>query len=113
MNGAVASQDALQHSSELQPRTLRALLGQTYDFASVDRRLRQELIALDGATVLDYQGQIQAAGAILQVPGGSTGGGRTAAAKCLSSLGMGVKISNDGYVEVYAPDDSRPRIEFG
>ncbi len=111
--GVVTVRDNLQNSSDIKSSTIRALLGDSRDFTSVDRRLRQELIALDGATVLHHNGQIQAVGSILRVPGGSTGGGRTAAAKCLSSFGMGIKISNDGYVEIYAPGDPKPRIAFG
>lgn len=70
-------------------------------FQDLDRRLRQELLALDGAMVLDHQGNIVAAGAIISVPAGSEGGGRTAAAKKGSSLGLGIKISEDGGISVY------------
>jgi len=65
-------------------------------FQNLDRRLRQELVAIDGATLIDYQGKVLAVGAILQIPGGSAGGGRLAAAKALSSLGVGIKVSQDG-----------------
>ena len=65
-------------------------------FQSLDRRLRQELLAMDGAVVLSHTGDVLTAGAIVNVPGGSTGGGRRAAAKRLSKLGLGIKISADG-----------------
>jgi hypothetical protein len=59
---------------------------------------------VDGATVIDHQGSLLAVGAIVQVPGGSTGGGRLAAAKALSRLGLGVKVSQDGGIRGYRPN---------
>lgn len=83
----------------LKSKTIRAMvMGR---FQSLDRRLRQELLALDGAMVLDHLGNIVAAGAIISVSAGSEGGGRTAAAKKGSSLGLGIKISEDGGISVY------------
>jgi hypothetical protein len=75
----------------------RAINGQP--FQALDRRLRQEILAIDGATILDHNGQILAAGAILKVPGGSSGGGRRAAAVALAALGVGIKVSADGGIE--------------
>jgi len=75
----------------------RAINGQP--FHALDRRLRQEILAIDGATILDHNGQILAAGAILKVPGGSSGGGRRAAAVALAALGVGIKVSADGGIE--------------
>ena len=51
---------------------------------------------MDGATVLTHTGEVLTAGSIVRVPGGSTGGGRRAAALQLSKLGLAVKISADG-----------------
>jgi hypothetical protein len=65
-------------------------------FQSLDRRLRQELLAMDGATVLKHNGEVVAAGSIVKVPGSSAGGGRRAAAVQLSRFGLGIKISSDG-----------------
>jgi hypothetical protein len=65
-------------------------------FHELDRRLRQELVAIDGATIISHEGDLRAVGAILKIPGGSTGGGRLAAAKELGSLGVGIKVSQDG-----------------
>jgi hypothetical protein len=85
-----------QHSAKA--RLLqRAINGQP--FYALDRRLRQEILAIDGATILDHNGQILAAGAILKVPGGSSGGGRRAAAVALAALGVGIKVSADGGIE--------------
>jgi hypothetical protein len=87
----------------IKARTIRAMVGGT--FQSLDRRLRQELLALDGAMVLDHTGNIVAAGAIISVPAGSEGGGRTAAAKKGSVLGLGIKISEDGGITVYKEEN--------
>lgn len=66
-------------------------------FQAIDRRLRLELVSMDGATIISHQGNVLAAGAIVKVPSGSSGGGgRRAAAQQLSRLGLGIKISSDG-----------------
>jgi hypothetical protein len=82
-------------------------------FHELDRLVRQELLALDGATLLDHHGTILAAGAIVQLAEDCRdhGGGRTAAARTLSRHGVGVKISMDGQVEGYA--GGKPIFEFG
>lgn len=70
-------------------------------FQDMDRKLRSELISLDGACILDCKGNIYSFGAIIQNDSGSSGGGRGAAAKKLSAFGMAVKVSTDGYIELY------------
>jgi hypothetical protein len=65
-------------------------------FQELDRRQRQELLSMDGATILKRTGEVVTAGSIVRVPSGSTGGGRTAAARQLSKFGLAVKISADG-----------------
>ncbi len=67
-------------------------------FYCLDRKLRQELLGLDGATVIDTTGRIICSGAIVKIDGGSEEGGRTAAAIQLSSYGFAVKISMDGHI---------------
>ncbi len=79
---------------------LTAMVGDTR-FKDLDRRLRQELLALDGAMVLNHKGKVLAVGAIISVSSGSDGGGRTAAAKRGSELGLGIKISEDGAISVF------------
>lgn len=74
-------------------------------FQDLDRRLRQELLALDGATVLTHEGEIVAVGAIISVPSGSEGGGRRAAAKKGSCLGLGIKVSEDGEISVFKNEE--------
>lgn len=73
-------------------------------FHELDRKLRQELIGMDGATVIDADGRIIAVGAIVQIEAGSAGGGRLAATKTLSRYGVAIKISTDGFMQGYAYD---------
>lgn len=80
-------------------------------FHQLDRTLRQELAAIDGATVIDHEGNVIAVGAILKINGGSTSGGRTAAAKQIALLGLGVKISQDGGISGYRRDSKNSKIE--
>ena len=95
---APEANDHLHNPQSAKARLLhRAVHG--LPFPALDRRLRQEILAIDGATILDHQGHILAAGAILKVPGGSSGGGRRAAAVALSSYGVGIKVSADGGIE--------------
>lgn len=76
------------------------------NFSELDRKLRAELISMDGACILDCNEHICAVGAIICNDSGSSGGGRSAAAKKLSSYGgMSVKISTDGYIELFIDGD--------
>jgi hypothetical protein len=91
----LAGRDLIQRS-EL---TRTKLLGRAINnraFQNLDRRFRQELLSMDGATVLTRKGKVLTAGAIVRVPSGSAGGGRRAAALQLSRLGLAIKISADG-----------------
>jgi hypothetical protein len=78
------------------PRTKLLAFSVKKPFHELDRRYRQELLSMDGATVLTGTGRVITAGSIVRVPGGSSGGGRTAAAKQLSKFGLAIKISADG-----------------
>lgn len=88
-------------NKRLQKRVVLLNLIRGKDFISMDRKLRSELIGLDGACILDYTGNVYSYGAIIQNDSGSTGGGRGAAAKKLSKYGLAVKVSTDGYIELY------------
>lgn len=70
-------------------------------FFEIEKPLRREILSLDGATVVSLNGDFYCAGSIVSVPGGSSGGGRTAATKKLAQYGVGIKISEDGYIEAY------------
>lgn len=92
-----------EHVHDIRPlkRAILKELIQDKTFDRLDRKLRGELLGLDGACILNYAGKVQSIGAIIQNDSGSTGGSRAAAAKKLSEFGMAVKISTDGYIEVY------------
>jgi hypothetical protein len=91
----IAEPDLLETLQSNKSKALAKIIGGR-KFQELDRTLRQELVAIDGATVLNHRGEIVSVGAILKLRGGSTNGGRTAAAKQLANLGMGVKVSQDG-----------------
>ena len=78
-------------------------------FFELDRNLRQDLLAIDGATIVDSDGDIVSVGAIIQIEAGSTGGGRLAATKTLSKYGVSIKISADGLIEGYRMDKQKLR----
>lgn len=96
----VAAQDLLRPpppvAASAKANILRKAIGER--FVSIDRRLRAELLALDGATIRGSDGLVIAVGAIARIEAGSAGGGRLAAARTLATLGLGVKISQDGEV---------------
>ncbi len=86
-------------------------------FNELSRVLRQELVGIDGATIVDSEGEIIAVGAIIKIDAGSTGGGRLAAAKQLSKYGVAMKISADGVIEGFSYDrnnqSSKPIFSAG
>lgn len=73
-------------------------------FFAIEKPLRKEILGLDGATVVSMDGRFYCIGSIVAVTGGSSGGGRTAAAKKLAYFGVGIKVSEDGYIEAYGLD---------
>jgi hypothetical protein len=94
MDGILKEADLIENKECTRTKLLAAYLKKP--FQHLDRRLRQELVSIDGATVLTRNGKLITAGAIVAVPGGSTSGGRKAAAMQLSKYGIGIKISADG-----------------
>jgi hypothetical protein len=94
----VSPDDLLASLGTYKARVISKVVGGEL-FQSLDRRARSELLSLDGAMMLDRDGRILCAGTIVNVPGGSVGGGgRTAAAVRLSTLGLGLKVSQDGTI---------------
>ena len=77
----------------------KVIAGKRFD--ELDRGLRQELLSVDGATVLSNSGEIVAVGAIIKIDAGSTGGGRLAATKTLAQYGVALKISTDGSIQCF------------
>ena len=104
--GVIAPADMISGQVSVKTRALTKLIGDA-NFQDLDRRTRQEIVAIDGATVISHRGAILAAGAILQIAGGSTGGGRLAAAKALSEHGLGIKVSQDGGISGYRRPNQR------
>lgn len=102
---AFRDSDVIQ-DSDLWPKNLRAGLFPSGKFQDLPRRLRLEMLSMDGAVVLDHTGKILTAGAIVKVPSGSTGGGRLAAVKALAQFGAAIKVSQDGPARVYGLSDS-------
>lgn len=101
--GVVADEDRLDPAKG--PTSMKGgLLGRCIgrQFHQIDRRIRAELLAMDGATIVSHLGVLVAAGAIVKIDGGSSGGGRLAAAKTLSGFGLGIKVSQDGGVEGFS-----------
>jgi len=103
------TEDRLADQSSTKTRALvRMINGQS--FQNLDRRMRMEILAIDGATLIDHDGHVLAAGAILKIPGGSESGGRRAAAKALSKLGVGVKVSADGGIAGFIDEIDTPKF---
>ncbi|MBN8293430.1 hypothetical protein JI664_15765 [Rhodobacter sp. NTK016B] len=76
-------------------------------FQDLDRTLRQELVSIDGATVIDHTGSVLAVGAIVRIRKSVEGGGRTAAAEALAKVGLGIKISQDGSIIGFRPETGK------
>lgn len=70
----------------------------------LDRKLLENLVGIDGATVVDFDGSIIAVGAILKIEAGSLGGGRLAATKGMAKYGVGIKVSQDGIMQGFSAD---------
>lgn len=70
--------------------------------SDLSRRQRLELLGMDGALIINRDGEILASGVIVTVEGGGSGG-RTSAARALAEYGCAFKISQDGEVTLYGP----------
>lgn len=110
----IASQDILKNSSSNKTIFFNQLIDNK-KFQDLPRELRQELVAVDGATILDKEGNILAVGAILnldsnpQTEGNERRqGGRSTAAKQLAHYGVGIKVSADGGITAWQKDKDNP-----
>ena len=87
IEGEMLTLAAYKHLSdkEIKKRILkRIVLSQLVagrKFSNLDRKLRTEIISMDGACILNAVGEVCAVGAIIRNDSGSSGGGRSAAAK--------------------------------
>lgn len=106
--GTISKEDQLTLGLSDKARTMSKII-RGRKFHNLERTLRQELVAIDGATVINHEGEVLAVGAILKIDGGSTGGGRTAAAKKIARLGLGIKVSQDGGITAYRPEQGAAR----
>ena len=71
-------------------------------FFQLGRKLRQELLGIDGATIIRSDGRILSIGTVIQKSALGPHGGREAAARKLAQYGLAIKISTDGDVECWA-----------
>ena len=110
----VNKNDILEHESSSKTALLRSALPNT-SFSQIPRRLRAELLSIDGATLVFDDGSVFAVGAILKVPGGSSSGGRKAAAMTLAEHGIGIKVSNDGHITAWSrrAEEGQALFEIG
>jgi hypothetical protein len=101
--------DYLSPAISKKTKVLKSVIG-TDKFQDLPRQLRQELVAIDGATLMDHEGTILAVGAIVNIEGGSEDGGRLAAAIALSELGVGIKVSQDGQITGFHDGNGEPQF---
>lgn len=91
------------------------LLVSNKKFFEIDAQVRTELIGIDGAMVIDCEGNIITMGSILKNCDESGSGARTAAMKGLSKKEknncIAIKISADGYIDVYIEGNSAIHIK--
>lgn len=96
----VKRDDLLENPTSLKSQVIGRLL-HGRRFQDLSRAMRKELVGIDGATIIQYQGEILAVGAIVKISGGSVGGGRLAATRTLAPYGTAIKISADGMVTAF------------
>lgn len=107
----IKAEDIISLGKSIKSQALRILINGK-KFQELDRILRKEILGIDGATVIDSDGNIVAAGAIIQISAGSTGGGRLAATKTLAKYGTAIKISADGMVKGFKIKDKKKPEEI-
>ena len=114
LNEIVSQGDMLAHDASSKAALLRSALP-SLNFAQIPRKLRAELLSIDGATLIFDDGSIFAVGAILKIPGGSSSGGRKAAAMTLAEHGSGIKVSNDGHITAWSrrAEEGQALFEIG
>ncbi len=100
----------LQQEQCYKAQALRKIIANR-PFQELSRKLRQELVSMDGATVIDNDGNIIATGAIIKIEAGSEGGGRLAAAHTLAKYGIAMKISQDGNLTALYCDKKNGKIK--
>lgn len=100
----VKKEDLLSSSESSESiKMLRAIINNK-KFHELDRAIRKELAAMDGAIIIGYDGTIYTIGAILDnryCRSRGNHGARTIAAQSLAYYGYGFKVSADGNITVW------------
>lgn len=92
---------------------LRRLLGHKPSFDSLDFALQEDIVTLEGATVLTLDGEILAARAVLLLKEGDPVYGRASPGKTFGAPQIHVEIAPDGYLQVFAAEERGPFLCFG
>ena len=100
-------EEFLQKNNCVKTNCLRRIIAGR-KFQELGRKLREEMVGMDGATIIDFDGSIIAVGAILKIEAGSNEGGRLAAATNLAKYGISIKISQDGQMQGFCPEKKAP-----
>lgn len=84
-------------------------------FWANSRTVRKRLLSIDGAVLLAAEsGEIYNVGAIIPNSGASSQGARTTATRTIARMGgIAIKISDDGYCEIYEPGRELPSFVIG
>lgn len=90
---------------KLSKRHIIEQLTRGINFYNLDERLMLELSSMDGAIIIDKEGNMIAVSSIVDLTERGEGGGRSAATKTLSKYGIAIKVSTDGYFEIYNNKD--------
>ncbi|MBK5223656.1 MAG: DNA integrity scanning protein DisA nucleotide-binding domain protein [Acidimicrobiia bacterium] len=104
LDGIVSTKDRYDLRDDIDPLAMRAetRLHHLIDADEIDERTIARLAGLDGATILDRQGELIAYGAIVSSSESQYEGARTAAARTLSESALVVlKVSVDGDITVF------------
>ena len=103
---SVSYQEFLDKNKLSKTKTLRKIIAGKKLF-ELDRKFIEEMMSIDGATIIDHDGTIIAVGAIVKIDAGSEGGGRLAAAKTMARYGVAIKVSQDGILEGFTLDKKK------
>lgn len=104
LDGTVEPKDRFDLRDQVDPEAMRpeTKLHHLIDAGDMDAQTLARLAALDGATIVDRDGQLLAYGAIVTSSDSQHEGARTAAARTLSMTSLAVlKVSEDGEITVF------------
>ncbi len=107
---SVGYEDFLNNNKCIKSITLRKIIAGKKLF-ELDRKFIEEMTAVDGATIVDYDGTIIAVGAIVKIGAGSQGGGRLAATQTMAKYGVAIKVSQDGIMAGYTYDKKKNDVK--